>query len=388
MSRPVSLSVRRRLRFVLLTVLLAAAVGLTWHLLRRGSTVAQAAGPMPVAEVSVATVHKATLPIFASGLGTVQASQTISIHAQVDGKLDSVAFVEGEHVQKDQVLARIDPRLFKAALDQAIAKKAQDQATLIAARKDLVRFKDLAQKSFESQQNVDQQQAKVDQGIAQIAADDANIESAQTQFDYTTIRAPAAGRIGVRQVDPGNIVHAADQTPIAILTQTQPTAVLFTLPAQYLDAVREAQARGPVEVLAYDRDNRRLLAKGTLLLIDNLIDQSTATIRLKAMFANDNDALWPGEFVNARILTDTRRDAIAIPNDAIQRGPDGVFAWVVTAENRAIDRPIVLGPPSGDQTIVESGLADGERVVTDGFFKLQRNGPVSIKPPPPKEARQ
>jgi multidrug efflux system membrane fusion protein len=359
-------------------LLLAVTVGLTLDL-ERGTAPAQAANPMPVAEVTVATIHKATLPIFASGLGTVQASQTVAIHAQVDGKLDSVQFVEGQHVEKGQPLAMIDPRLFKAALDQATAKKAQDQATLIAARKDLARFIDLARKNFESQQNVDQQQAKVDQGIAQIAADDANIESAQTQLDYTTIRAPASGRIGVRQVDPGNIVHAADQTPLTILTQTQPAAVMFTLPAQYLGSVREAMQRGPVEVLAYDRDNRHQLAKGTLLLIDNLIDQSTATIRLKAVFPNDNDVLWPGEFVNARILTDTRKDATAIPTSAIQRGPNGVFAWIVTADNKAVDRPLQLGPVSGDQTIVEKGVTDGERVVTDGFFKLQRNGPVTIK---------
>lgn len=388
MPKPASPSAGRWLRLALLALLLAGTLALTLHLARRGAVPAQAAGPMPVAEVSVAAVRTATLPIFASGLGAVQASKTIAIHTQVDGKLDSVAFVEGQHVDQGQVLATIDPRLYKAALDQAIAKKAQDQATLTAAQKDLARFTDLARKNFESQQNVDQQQAKVDQGVAQLAADAASIESAQTQFDYTTIRAPASGRIGVRQVDPGNIVHASDQTPLAILTQTRPAAVMFTLPAQYLDAVRAAQARGTVEVLAYDRDDRRLLAKGTLLLIDNLIDQTTATIRLKAMFANDDDALWPGEFVNARILTETRHDALAIPNDAIQRGPNGVFAWVVTADNRALDRPIVLGPVSGDETIVEKGLAAGERVVTGGFFKLQRNGPVTIRAAPHDEARR
>jgi multidrug efflux system membrane fusion protein len=328
--------------------------------------------------VSVAAAARRDMPIYLNGLGTVQALYTIGIHSQVDGKLMEVQFTEGQHVKKGDVLAKIDPRLYQAALDQAKAKKAQDEAALVAAEKDLARFKTLALKSFETQQNVDQQQAKVDQAKASIAADDAAIETAQTQLDYTTIAAPSDGRIGIRLVDPGNLVRASDPGSIATLTRTQPIAVVFTLPARSLDDVRDAMARGPVEVAAFDNDNRRQLSIGKLLLIDNLIDQATATIRLKAIFANEDEKLWPGEFVNTHLLVDTRANALVVPSTAVQRGPQGLFAWVVDDKNIAQARPIVVGPATGDFTIVASGLGDGERVVTDGQYKLQKGVPVTI----------
>lgn len=370
-----------RLKIVASVVLVLAVAGLGTYFARRGAVDANAAPPPAPLDVEAMTTQASDVPIFADGLGSVQASRTVAIHSQVDGKLQDVLFEEGQHVEAGQVLAKIDPRLFQASLDQATAKKAQDDANLIAAQKDLERFKTLAQKSFESQQNVDQQQAKVDQTRAQIAADTAAIESAQTQLDYTTIRAPVAGRIGVRQVDPGNIIHTGDQTPLAIVTQTQPAAVMFTLPAQFLDTVRAAMQRGPVEVLAFDRDNRRQLSKGTLLLVDNIIDQSTATIRLKAMFPNTDDVLWPGEFVNARILLSTRTGVVAVPNTAIQRGPHGVYVWVITPDNKAEDRSVTLGPMTGNITVIDTGLKPGEQIVTDGFFKLQRNRAVTVKAP-------
>ena len=247
------------------------------------------------------------MPIYLTGLGTVQALLTVGIHSQVDGKLQEVPFAEGQLVKKGDVLARIDPRLFQAALDQAKAKKAQDAAQLVAAQKDLTRFKTLALKSFETEQNVDLQQAKVDQLKATIDADAAAIEVAVTQLEYTTITAPSDGRLGVRLVDPGNVVHASDAASIATLVQTRPATVLFTLPARVLDDVRQAMTGGPVEVLAFDQDNQRQLSSGTLLMVDNAIDQTTATIRLKATFANDDERLWPGEFVNARLLLDPHR---------------------------------------------------------------------------------
>lgn len=370
-----------RLEVVVSVLLVLAVAGLGTYVARRGAVDANVALPPAPLEVEAMTTQASDVPIFADGLGSVLASRTVAIHSQVDGKLQDVLFTEGQHVEAGQVLAKIDPRLFQAALDQATAKKAQDTANLIAAQKDLERFKTLAQKSFESQQNVDQQQAKVDQTRAQITADDATIESAQTQLDYTTIRAPVTGRIGVRQVDPGNIVHTGDQIPLAIVTQTQPAAVMFTLPAQFLDTVRAAMQRGPVEVLAFDRDNRRQLSKGTLLLVDNIIDQSTATIRLKATFPNTDDVLWPGEFVNARILLSTRTGVVAIPNTAIQRGPHGVYVWVITPDNKAEDRSVTLGPMAGNVTVIDTGLKPGERIVTDGFFKLQRNRAVTVKAP-------
>jgi multidrug efflux system membrane fusion protein len=212
------------------------------------------------------------------------------------------------------------------------------------------------------------------------------METAQTQLDYTIIRAPSDGRVGVRQVDPGNLVRASDAGSIATLTRTQPIAVMFTLPAGSLDDVRDAMGRGDVQVTAFDQNNRRALSTGKLLLIDNQIDQTTATIRLKAMFENQDERLWPGEFINARLLIETRMAALAIPSSAVQRGPQGLFAWVVNPQNIAQTRKIEVGPTAGDLTIVASGLADGERVVTDGQYKLQQDVPVTITAPAPAPA--
>ena len=336
----------RRRRWALLVAaaaLIAVGSATLWRWSAAHSPAAAVASPPPV-QVTVAPVERRDVPIYVSGLGAVQASVSVTIRSQVDGVLQDVLFTEGQRVKKDDVLAKIDPRLFQAALDQAIAKKAQDQAQLIAAEKDLARYTTLGPKGFATQQSIDQQQGKVDQLKASIQADAAAIETAQTQLAYTTIVAPSDGRIGVRLVDPGNIVHAADQTALATLVQTEPIAVMFTLPAQLLDDVRAAMRRGAVEVTAFDADNRQALATGTLLLIDNSIDQATATMRLKAMFANEGGALWPGEFVNARVLIDTRHDALVVPSVAVQRGPKGLFAWAVTVGGTAQMRPIEAGP--------------------------------------------
>ena len=331
--------------------------------------------------VTVAVAARQDVPIYISGLGTVAASFTVGIHSQVDGKLQEVLFTEGQHVKKGDVLAKIDPRLFQAALDQAQAKKAQDEALLVAAEKDLVRFKQLASRYVETQQNVDRQQGTVDQLKAAIVADEAMIETARTNLDYTNITAPNDGRMGVRQIDPGNIVHASDQGSLATLVLTRPSAVLFTLPARALDDVRDAMARGPVEVVAFDQDNRRALSTGKLLLVDNIIDQATATIKLKAMFPNEDDALWPGEFVNARVSLETRSNALVVPNSAVQRGPQGLFAWVIGENDTAEPRPIQLGPATKDLVVITSGLNVGDRVVTDGQYKLKRGVPVTVSAP-------
>ena len=376
---------RKSHRGLLIAALVAiiAAGGLGYWYWSQGPDPAQAARSRgrPAVPVSIATASRQDVPIYLAGLGTVQALFTVGIHAQVDGKLQEVFFKEGQRVKKGDVLAKIDPRLFQAALDQAKAKKAQDEATLVAALKDLERYKTLVLRHFETEQNVDQQQAKVDQTKALIDADRASIETAQTQLDYTDIVAPTDGRMGVRLVDPGNVVHANDQGSIAILTQTQPTAVMFTLPAHTLDDVREAMGRGAVEIAAYDRDNVKLLGSGALATIDNLIDQATATYRLKAMFSNSDDKLWPGEFVNIRLLLETRKNVVVIPPLAVQRGPHGLFTWVVKADNTVEPRPITTGTTTGDRTIVLSGINDGERVVTDGQYKLQTNAPVTITAP-------
>jgi membrane fusion protein, multidrug efflux system len=361
-----------------------AAAGLLYWYWAQGPAPAHAARPdaRPAVPVSAALVGRRDVPIYLSGLGTVQASFTVGIHSQVDGKLQEVLFTEGQQVKKGDVLAKIDPRLFQAAFDQAKAKQAQDEALRVAAQKDLDRFKALAAKSIEPQQNVDRQQGTVDQLTAAIAADRAMIETAQTNLDYTAITAPSDGRIGVRLVDPGNIVHANDQGALATLVLTRPSAVLFTLPARALDDVRDAMARGAVEVTAFDQDNRRALATGKLLLIDNVIDQATATIRLKAIFPNDDERLWPGEFVNARVLLDTRRDAVVVPFPAVQRGPQGRFVWVVAGDGTVSPRPIETGPTADGMTIVTTGLAGGERIVTGGQYKLQVGTPVTVNAPP------
>ncbi len=374
---------RRRVALIAACGAIFAVAGLGYWDWTEGPSAARAAHKPDRAAVpvSVATASRQDVPIYLTGLGTVQALFTVAIHAQVDGKLQDVFFKEGQRVKKGDMLARIDPRLYQAALDQAKAKKAMDEAALIAAQKDLVRFQTLVLKNAETQQNVDLQQSKVDQTKASIDADIAAIETAQTNLDYTNIVAPSDGRMGLRMVDPGNIVHASDQGAIAILTQTQPTAVLFTLPAQTLDDVRAAMARGDVEVAAYDRDNVRLLSNGTLSTIDNLIDQTTATYRLKAMFANADEKLWPGEFVNARLLLEIRKGVVVIPPLAVQRGPNGLFTWVVKTDKTVEPRPIQIGATTGDRTIVISGINEGERVVTDGQYKLQSGALVTVAAP-------
>jgi multidrug efflux system membrane fusion protein len=371
----------RRILFYCAVVIAVGGTG-TWYLHQGPEPVRAARSAPPTAiPVSVAMATKRDLPIYLTGLGSVQASFTVGIRPQVDGKLEAVLFTEGQQVKKGDVLARIDPRLYVAALDQAKARRMQDEAQLDSAQKDLSRSRTLVDKSFQTQQVVDQQQSKVDQLIASINADDAAIETAQTQLDYTLITAPSDGRMGVRSIDPGNIVRASDAAAIATLTLTRPAAVLFTLSARFLNDVREAMARGPVEVTAFSQDNTRVLSRGTLLLIDNFVDQASATMRLKAVFANEDDRLWPGDFVNARVSLEVRRGVVTIPSVAIQRGPDGIFTWVVAAGNVAQARPIKSGPASGDLTVITSGLEEGERVVVDGQYKLRQNSLVSENMP-------
>ena len=380
----------RKRVLIISTIVIAVAAAGWWYAVdhapaERAGGKGGGGAPVPV---TVALTAKQDLPIYLIGLGTVQASFTVGIRPQVDGKLEQVLFKEGEQVRKGSVLAKIDPRLYVAALEQAKARKAQDEAMLVSAQKDLVRSRTLVDKNFQTQQVVDQQQAKVEQLIASIDADKAAIDTAQTNLDYTSVVAPSDGRMGVRIIDPGNIVHASDSQPIATLTLTKPAAVMFTLSARSLNDVRDAMARGPVEIVAFSQDNKRELAKGTLLLIDNIVDQASATMRLKAMFPNEHDELWPGDFVNARLSLETRRDVLTIPSTAIQRGPEGIFAWVIDDKDVAHPRPITSGPSTGDRTIVTSGLSEGERVVVNGQYKLRPNAKVTVTMPEAVVAKQ
>jgi len=381
-NRSGAIGSRRRALLIVGALAIMAVTGAAYWYGPQPTATDRAARPAirPAVPVSIALASRQDLPIYLTGIGTVQASFTVKVTAQVDGKLQEVMFTEGQRVKKGDVLAKLDPRLFQAALDQAKAKKAQNTALLIAAEKDLARSKTLAQRDYASQQSLDLNQSKVDQLKAAIAADEAAIETAQTQLDYTTVTAPSDGRMGIRLVDPGNLVRATDASAIATLMLAQPAAVLFTLPSRAVSELREAMARGPIEVLAFDQNNRRSLATGKLLLIDNTVDQATSTIRLKAMFPNHDERLWPGDFVNARLLLETQPNVLVVPSSAIQRGPRGLFAWIVTANNTAEPRTIEVGATAGELTVVTTGLREGDRVVTEGQYKLARNVAVSIMP--------
>jgi len=377
-----------RLIIFLVAGLAVAAVAGVVMVARHGKSQSVRQNAAPAVPVTVAEATQRDVPIYYDALGTVQASNTVAIRAQVTGQIVSIDFRQGQDVSKGDVLAKVDPAPFKAALDQAVAKKSEDQAQLIDAEKDLARFATLAKKNFETQQNVDLQQAKVDQFKATIDADQAAIEAAQTQLDFATITAPIDGVVGFRQVDIGNIIHTTDLNPLTVLTQIKPCVVIFTLPQSDLGPVREAMLHGSVSVLAFDQNDKEQLAQGRLLLIDNQIDQTTSTIRLKAEFANTDERLWPGEFVRVRILITTRKDVVTVPPVAVQRGPDGYYVWVIkpddTAEQRAIDAQIV----SDDTAIAAKGLAAGERVVVNGQSRLDAGSRVNVRPSPGEAEQQ
>jgi len=369
---------RFRRRFLWLTGFAAIAAGAIVFLRQEEAPRPTAQRPAAV-PVTVTTTARQDVPVLLQGLGTVQAFNTIAIHSQIDGKLVAVDFVEGQQVHAGDTLAVIDQRALKAAVDEATAKKAQDEAQSVAAQKDLNRFKTLVIKNAETQQNVDTQQAKVDQLKATIDADQAAIESAQTQLSYATIKAPIDGRVGFRQLDVGNIIHANDPNPLTVLTQIQPVNVTFTLPQRDLARVREAMLQGAVPALAYDQDNNKELGKGELLLVDNQIDQTTSSIRLKAKFANDDDQLWPGEFVRLRLQVDTQANALTVPPVALQRGPQGFYVWVIKPDNTAEQRPVDAKQANDDVAIVSKGLSGDERVVVSGQYRLQAGTRVDAK---------
>jgi multidrug efflux system membrane fusion protein len=345
--------------FVLVAMLGVAAVAAVIIFWRHGSSQAAQNTAPPSVPVTIAEAVTSDVPIYYDALGTVQALNTVAIRAQVTGQIISVDFRQGQEVHQGDVLAKIDPAPFKAALDQAIAKKSADEATLVDAEKDLARFKTLVVKDVETQQNVDAQQAKVDLTKAMIDADQAAIEAAQTQLNYATITTPIDGVVGFRQVDVGNIIHINDVNPLTVLTQIKPCTVIFTLPQDDLGPVREAMLRGEVPVIAFDQNDKEQLAQGHLLLINNQIDQTTSTIQLKAEFPNTDERLWPGEFVRIRILITTRKDAVTIPPVAVQRGPSGLYIWVVKPDNTVDQRSIETTSVSNDVTIVTKGVTAG-----------------------------
>ena len=350
---------------------LAALALLAWRTLVHVPADAATRSAPPNIAVDIAAVTHADVPVYLTGLGTVQAFYTVTVTARVDGELQKVAFTEGQTVHKGDLLAQIDPRPNQAAYDQALATKAKDAAQLINAKRDLERYTILQPQDLASKQTVDTQRAMVDQLGAQIQVDQALIDNARTQLDYTRITSPIEGRTGIRLVDPGNIVHAAATTGIVVVTQVQPISVIFTLPEENLAAVNAALAAGPVSVTTVSRDGARVLDEGTLSLVDNEIDQTTGTARLKATFGNAHNTLWPGQYVDARVLVRTERNVLTLPTAAVQLGPNGPFTYVVKPDSTVEVRQLQVGEESGGLTIVNSGLALNERVVTSNQYRLQ-----------------
>jgi membrane fusion protein, multidrug efflux system len=350
---------------------LAALLWLAWRTVAHNRADAAARTAPTAIAVDTAAVTHADVPIYLSGLGTVQAFYTVTVTARVDGELQRIAFTEGQTVRKGDLLAQIDPRPNQAAYEQAVATKAKDAAQLGNAKRDLERYTILQPQDLASKQTVDTQRAMVDQLNAQVQVDQALIDNARTQLDYTRITSPINGRTGIRLVDPGNIVHAAATTGIVVVTQVQPISVIFTLPEEDLAAINAALSAGPVNVTTVSRDGSTELDQGTLTLVDNEIDQTTGTAKLKATFGNAHNTLWPGQYVNARVLVRTERNALTLPTAAVQLGPNGPFTYVVKQDSTVEVRQLKLGDESGGLTVVRSGLALNERVVTSNQYRLQ-----------------
>jgi multidrug efflux system membrane fusion protein len=342
--------------------------------LRAGRFAAE--GPVPVLAT---TVTRADVPVYLDAVGTIKALNTVTVRPQVDGRLLSVNFKEGDDIKKGDVLARIDPVIYQAQLDQAVAKKAQDEAQLANSRIDLNRYEKLATTAAINKQQVDTQRALVAQNVALVQADQAAIDNARAMLGYTTIIAPLDGRTGIRMVDEGNYVRSADATSaVVVITQLRPISALFNLPQQELPQLNSAFAKGPLSVDALRSDNDEVIDRGQLKVVDNQVDQTTGTVKLKAEFPNTNLQLWPGQFVNIRLLVDTLKQVVVIPTGAVQRGPTGTFVYIVKDDGTVAMRPIAVQKQDEIQTVVKSGLEADERVVTTGFVRLTEGSKVAV----------
>jgi len=330
--------------------------------------------PVPVL---AAAVSVSAVPVTAEAVGAIQALNTATVRAQVEGRLVEVVFREGQDVKAGDILARIDPRTYQAQYDQAVAKKAQDEAQLANARIDLDRYTRLAATNSGSRQQADTQRASVAQLEALLRVDQALIDAAKTQLDYATIRAPISGRTGVRLVDTGNIVRSGDATGLVVITQVTPVSLVFNLPQQQLQALRAAMQRGPVPVEALDADGKTQIASGQVNVIDNQVDPTTGTVKIKAQFENADLRLWPGQFVNVRVLIDTLRDVTTVPAAAIQRGPTGPYVYVVE-DNKVVQREVALGVQTESIAVITRGAEPGARVVISGFGRLSDGAAVNV----------
>jgi membrane fusion protein, multidrug efflux system len=384
----------RRWLAALLCILVTAGIGAAiwlWPVTPPADKAALLREANQVIPIVQAEATTRDMPVWLDGLGTVQAFQTVTVKTMVDGPLTDVAFKEGQNVHVGDVLARIDPRVYQAALDNAVAKQALDEATLANARLDLARYQKLVVTNYATQQQADTAKATVAQTEAQIRQDQAQIDTAKTQLSYTTIVSPLDGKVGIRLVDKGNIVHAADTTGLVVITQLQPISVVFNLPQQTLPQVAAAQtAAGPSgpEVVAYaqgtDTGRGKALDLGTLTVLDNQIDPTTGTIKLKATFPNQAGTLWPGGFVGIRLRVDTVHDATVVPQAAVQRGPRGSFVYIVGQDSTAHRRNVAIGYEDDLGVVVTNGIEPGDHVVVDGASRLTDGAKVSVVPPEPE----
>ncbi|MFT4116635.1 efflux RND transporter periplasmic adaptor subunit [Bradyrhizobium sp.] len=331
--------------------------------------------PVPVL---AATPRIQDVPVYLDGVGAIRALNTVTVRSQVDGKLIAVNFTEGQDVKKDDVLGEIDPAIYQAQYDQAVAKKAQDQAQLANQRLDLVRYEQLAASNAGSKQQADTQRALVAQTEALVKADQAAIDNAAATLSYTKIVAPISGRVGLRQVDQGNIIHASDTTGLVVITQLQPIAVWFSLPQQQITRVNAAAAKGALAVDVFGNDGVTVIDTGKLTGIDNQVDQTTGTLKLKAEFPNAHYQLWPGQFVNVRLKVDTLVQAIVVPTSAVQRGPVGTFSYVIGEGDIVSAKPVTVTQQNEHDAVIASGLSPNDRVVTTGFANLSDGSKVVV----------
>lgn len=373
-----------RLSAILLAAAIAAGVGFR---LRSGADgqppKSQPPRPTPV---TTALAVKSDFPVYLFGLGTVQAFNTVVIRTRVDGQIEKIAFAEGQTVREGDLLAQIDARPFRAALDQAKAKKTQDEASLANAQIDLQRYTELSRRNAVSAQQLATQKSLVAQITAQISGDQAAVDNAQTQLGYTTIRSPINGIAGFRLVDQGNIANASAQTGIVNITQIEPISVVFTAPEDQVERINKALAAGPLAVTALTPDGKRVLSQGVLSVVNNQVDPATGTISLKATFPNKDHALWPGLSVSTKLLVDTLHGVTVVPEDAVKRGPNGLYVYLVTPAGTAELRDIMVSHTGGGLSVIERGVSPGDRVVTAGQYRLAPDAPVKFEQQ--KEARQ
>ena len=369
--------------WISLAALLVAALVIYRFTHRAAAAQAGAHGGAGAPVIVVAgKVRRQDMPIYLNGIGTVNAFNSVTVRSQLDGQLKQVAFAEGQDVKAGDLLAQLDDRVQRAQLDQAQAKKAQDSALLTNAKSDQERDAYLFERQLIDQQTNDTQKALVLQLQAGVQADEAGVEAAQVQLDFTRITAPIAGRTGLRQVDQGNVVHTSDANGLVVITQLKPISVVFTLPQQNWPEIQRLTAAGQsLKVIAFDRDSLSPLDEGVLTVVDNQIDPTTGTIKLKATFPNEKLVLWPGQFVNIRLLVETRANGVVVPASVVQRGPQGAFAFVIKADATVEVRPLQVGPIEAGLALIDHGLEPGESVVVDGQYKLQAGSKVTVSAP-------